>query len=90
MGHQHLHHGLAHGQRRASHDVTTKLSPIDVGVSPDGLSGQQSPSLALAKKQGSSKAGTKGERQGNGGKGGEAAGRQLNSIVDEARAEVTS
>lgn len=89
LGHPHLQHGLAHGQRRASHDVATKLSPIDVSVSPHGGSGQQSPSRAPAKNQGSAKTGGRGEGEGNGGKGGEATGRQLDSIVDEARAEVT-
>lgn len=91
LGHPHLQHGLAHGKRRASHDIATKLSPIDVSVSPhgvSGVSGQQSPSRTPTKNQGSAKAGAKGEAQGNGGKGGEATGRQLDSIVDEARAEV--
>lgn len=90
LGHPNLQHGLAHGQRRASHDVATKLSPIDISVSPHGGSCQQSPPRAPAKNQGSAKAGAKGEAQGNGGKGGEATGRQLDSIVDKARAEVTS
>eukprot|EP00752_Nemacystus_decipiens_P011018 g9791.t1 len=86
-GHPHLQHSLAHGQRRASHDVATKLSPIDVSVSAHGFSDQQSPARAPALNQGSAKAGAKGEAQGIGGKGGEATGRQLDSIVDEARAE---
>lgn len=90
LGHPHVQQGLAHGQRRASHDVATKLSPIDVSVSPHGVASRQSPSHAPTKNQGSAKAGGKGEAQGNGGKGGEATGRQLDSIVDEARAEVRS
>lgn len=91
LDHPHLQHGLAHGQRRASRDIATKLSPIEVSVSPHGVCGQQPPSRTPAKKQGSAKAGAKGEAHGNGGKGGEATtGRQLDSIVDEARAEVIS
>lgn len=87
LGHSHLHHGLAHGQRRASHDIATKLSPIDGSPSPPRVPDQQSPPRAPT--QGPAKAGAKWEAQGNAGKGGEANGRQLDSIVDEARAEVT-
>lgn len=90
LDHPHPHRDLAHGQRRASHDIATKLSPIDVSMSPHGFSGLQSPSRAPTKNEGSAKAEEKGEAQGNGGKGGEGTGRQLDSIVDEARAEVTS
>lgn len=84
----HPQHSLAHGRRRASHDTSAKLSPIDVSVSPHGVSGQQSPSSAPTRNQGSTReAGA--EVEGNGGRSGGATGRQLDSIVDEARAEVT-
>lgn len=84
----HPQNGLPRGGRRVSHDNAAKLSPIDANVLPHEVRGEQSQSGAPTKSQGSD-VGARREAEGKGGRNGWATGRQLHSIVDEARAEVT-
>lgn len=83
----HGQHSLSRGRRRTNSDIGAKLSPID----------QETTSKSLGFGEESSRGGNTGSTRGRaaveaGGKGGRSTGsspgRQLDSIVDEARAEV--
>lgn len=82
----HLQNSLARGRRRASND-NAALNPIDARVSPHGLPGQANRG-STGGGRGSTGGGAAVEAEENGGRSGAAPGRQLDSIVDDARAEV--
>ncbi|CAM9409044.1 unnamed protein product, partial [Ectocarpus sp. 8 AP-2014] len=81
----HLQNSLARGRRRASND-NAALNPIDARVSPHGLPGHANRG-STGGGRGSTGGGAGVEAQENGGRTGGAPGRQLDSIVDDARAE---
>lgn len=100
---EHPHHNITHGRRRSSSDIA-KLSPIETCVSADGKpcpsnagtkgrgavrnSGYGDDPVCSGN-QGSARRATRIEDEKNDGrKGSTGSGRQLDSIVDEARAEV--
>lgn len=77
--------GQIQGRRRSTGDCVGRLSPIELR-SPCSQDGSMKNG-----ERGFAKSGNVGEARGCGGKtGGANTGRQLDSIVDEARAEVTS
>lgn len=85
----HVQNNLYRDRRRASNENAAKLSPINLSASISALSGQKSSSNILVGDQASGRRGVEVESEGNGARsGGGATGRQLNSIVDDARAEV--
>ncbi|CAM9356733.1 unnamed protein product [Ectocarpus sp. 12 AP-2014] len=81
----HPQNSLARGRRRASND-NAALNPIDARVSPHGLPGHANRGSTRGGR-GSKGGGAGVEAEENGGRSGGAPGRQLDSIVDDARAE---